>query len=98
MGEYHQQWERYVKDTRVHQQGQYLKLVKGMGVADFQRSLKEFTAIPDKIISENAKKFKAAKEWLLKLQMDADLHNYLAKHQIRWQFNLSRHTMVGWLL
>ena len=71
----------------------HLKIVKGMGVADFQRSFKEFTArrgLPDKIISDNAKTFKAAKDWLLKLKIDADLHNYLAKHQIRWQFNLSR--------
>ena len=71
----------------------HLKLVKGMGVADFQRSFKEFTArrgLPDKIISDNAKTFKAAKDWLMKLRMDEDLNNYLAMHQIRWQFNLSR--------
>ena len=79
--------------THARQQAVHLKLVKGMGVADFQRSFKEFTArrgLPDKIISDNAKTFKAAKDWLMKLRMDEDLNNYLAMHQIRWQFNFSR--------
>ena len=51
----------------------HLKIVKGMGVADFQRSFREFTArrgLPDKVISDNAKTFKAVKDWLLKLKMD----------------------------
>lgn len=71
----------------------HLKLVKGMGVADFQRSFKEFVArrgIPSKIISDNAKTFKAGSDWLSQLRIDTGLHNYLAKNYITWQFNLSR--------
>ena len=78
--------------TCVSTRAVHLKVVKGMGVADFQRSFKEFTArrgLPDKIISDNAKTFMAAKDWLMKLRMDEDLNNYLAMHQIRWQVNLS---------
>ena len=64
-----------------------------MDADEFKRGLKEFVArrgTPDKFVSDNAKTFKATKQWLEVLTTDTDLFNYLTAQRITWQFNLSR--------
>ncbi len=71
----------------------HLKLSKSMDADEFKRGLKEFVArrgTPDKFVSDNAKTFKATKQWLEVLTTDTDLFNYLTAQRITWQFNLSR--------
>ncbi len=71
----------------------HLKLSKSMDADEFKRGLKKFVArrgTPDKFVSDNAKTFKATKQWLEVLTMDTDLFNYLTAQRITWQFNLSR--------
>ena len=45
---------------------------------------------PSKIYSDNAKTFIAASKAIEKIMRSEELHNYLAKNKIRWQFNLSK--------
>ena len=57
------------------------------------RSLKRLIARrgrPDKIYSDNGKTFVAAAKWLRKAMKDEQLHDWLGKMKIVWQFNLSR--------
>ena len=71
----------------------HLKLCKDLSCTEFKRALKEFVArrgTPKIMISDNAKTFKATRNWLEALKNDDDVNNYLANHSIKWQFNLSR--------
>ena len=45
---------------------------------------------PEKIYSDNGKTFVAAAKWLRNVMKDERLHNFLAKVDVKWQFNLSR--------
>lgn len=45
---------------------------------------------PLKIYSDNAKTFIAAAKWLRNVMKDERLHVWLAKFDIKWQFNTSR--------
>ena len=71
----------------------HLKACKDMTTTEFKRSLKEFVARrgkPQRIVSDNAKTFIAAKKWLNSLKQDEDVGNYLASQSINWTFNMSR--------
>ena len=71
----------------------YLELTKTMGNEEFISTLKRFIARkgrPEKIYSDNGRTFVAAAKWLRNVMQDERLHNYLAKMNITWQFNLSR--------
>ena len=73
--------------------GVYLDLLTGLGTDEFLTSLKRFIArrgAPQIIYSDNGATFKAAAKWLRQVQADENVHNYLAQHSIKWQFNLSR--------
>ena len=64
-----------------------------MTAEEFKRGLKEFVVqrgAPDLIVSDNAKTFQTMKKWLLTLQKDENLFNYLAAKEIGWKFNMSR--------
>ena len=71
----------------------YLELVPDQGVEEFIRSLKRFIARkgrPEKIYSDNGRTFIAASKWLKKITRDEQVSNYLARSNLKWQFNLSR--------
>jgi len=64
-----------------------------MGTEEFISTLKRFIARksrPEKIFSGNGRTFVAAAKWLRNVIQDERLHDYLAKMNIKWQFNLSR--------
>ena len=71
----------------------HLELLTDQTVDGFIRSFKRFTARrgnPSKIYSDNAKTFKAAAKWLTRIIQSENLHEYLSREDIKWQFNLSR--------
>jgi hypothetical protein len=45
---------------------------------------------PDKVYSDNAKTFVAAAKRVHKISKDDQINDYLAKNNIKWQFNLSK--------
>ena len=71
----------------------YLELTKTMETEEFLSTLKQFIARkgrPVKIYSDNGRTFVGAARWLRNAMQDERLHDYLAKMNIKWQFNLSR--------
>lgn len=73
--------------------GIYLELLPSMETTEFMTSLKRFIARrgrPEKIYSDNGKTFVGAANLLKTIMSDEKVHDYLAKHRIMWQFNLSR--------
>ena len=50
---------------------------------------------PKLIISDNAQTFKATASWIKEIRKSEQLQNYLAKQEIRWQFNLSKSPWWG---
>ena len=71
----------------------YIELTKDMTTEQFMPCLKALIARrgrPSKIYSDNAKTFIAASKAIEKIMRSEELHNYLAKNKIRWQFNLSK--------
>ena len=71
----------------------YLELLPNLSTEEFLRSLKRLIARrgrPEKIYSDNGKTFIAAANWLRKVMKEEQLHDWLAKHDVKWQFNLSR--------
>ena len=47
------------------------------------------------IISDNAKVFKATADWIKTVRRNEKLQNYLARENIRWQFNLAKSPWWG---
>ena len=83
----------------------YLELLPNMETTEFITSLKRFNAHrgrPEKIYSDNGKTFVGAVNVLKTIMHDEKVHDYLAKHRIMWQFNLSRAPWWGgqfeWLI
>ena len=73
--------------------GIYLELLPNMETTEFITSLKRFIAHRgrlEKIYSDNEKTFVGAANLLKTIMSDEKVHDYLAKHRIMWQFNLSR--------
>ena len=71
----------------------YIALVTDMTVDQFLVRFQEFVARrgrPTKVYSDNAKTFVATSKMIKKILTGEKLHNYLARSNIRWQFNLSR--------
>ena len=71
----------------------YLELTKTMETEEFIGTLKRFIARKDhpvKIYSDNGRTFVAAAKWIRNVMQDECLYDYLAKMNIKWQFNLSR--------
>ena len=71
----------------------YLELTKTLETNEFISTLKRLIARkgrPEKIYSDNGKTFVAAAKWLRNVMKDERLHNFLAKVDVKWQFNLSR--------
>ena len=71
----------------------YLELLPDLTTDEFLRSLKRFIARrgrPEKIFSDNGKTFIAAEKWLRGVRKEEKRNDWLAKHHVEWQFNLSR--------
>ena len=78
--------------------GIYLELLPNMETTEFITSLKRFIAHRgrlEKIYSDNGKTFVGAANLLKTIMSDEKVHDYLAKHRIMWQFNLSRAPLWG---
>ena len=76
----------------------HLDLFTDMTAGEFKRSLTEFIARrgnPVKMVSDNKKTFVTTVKWLDKLRKNQLINDYLAKMNIRWQFNLSRSPWWG---
>ena len=74
----------------------YIDLLTNEAADTFMTSLKHFIARrgrPQKIYSDNFSTFQHASKWLKKMAKDEKVCSFLAKREIRWQFNLSR---AGW--
>ena len=71
----------------------HLELLPTLETREFIRSFKQFIARrgrPKKVYSDNGSTFVGAAGWLRKVMRDEQFNDYLAKHSIKWQFNLSR--------
>ena len=71
----------------------HLELLPDQTKEEFIRSVKRFIARrgrPQKIYTDNGRSFIGAAKWLKKVMKDEQFQNYLAHHNIKWQFNLSR--------
>ena len=73
--------------------GIYLELLPNMETSEFMTSLKRLIARrgrPERIYSDNGRTFVGAANLLRIIMGDERLHDFLAQHDIKWQFNLSR--------
>lgn len=71
----------------------YLQLTKTLETEEFIGTPKRLIARkgrPEKIYSDNGKTFVGAAKWLSDVMKDERLHDFLAKINVQWQFNLSR--------
>ena len=78
--------------------GLYLEFLKSMNCEEFLISLKRFITArgrPAVIYSDNAKTFIAASQWIKKVRKEEKLYDYLAQHEVKWRFNLSRASWWG---
>ncbi|XP_046862768.1 uncharacterized protein LOC124456341 [Xenia sp. Carnegie-2017] len=70
-----------------------LEMLPDMSTEEFMHSFKKLVARrgkPDKVYSDNAKTFVAAAKRVRKISKYGQVHDYLAKNNIKWQFNLSK--------
>ena len=71
----------------------HLDLVADLSTSTFVRCLKRFTArrgLPYKMVSDNAKTFKAAATVIHSIVANEDVQRYLSGLGVRWDFNLPR--------
>ncbi len=71
----------------------HLEVVPDLSTEEFMHSFKRFIARrgkPDKVYSDNAKTFLAAAKRVRKISKDDQVNDYLARNNIKWQFNLSK--------
>ena len=71
----------------------HLDLVRDMSTLTFIRTLKRFSArrgLPRKILSDNAKTFKAANKHLQAIFNSREVKNYLSDVGVQWSFNLEK--------
>ena len=71
----------------------HLELLTDQTTEGFIRCLKRFIARrgrPNKIYSDNGRSFVSAAKWLKSIMKNEKTQDYLAHHNILWQFNLSR--------
>ena len=76
----------------------HLELVLDLSTATFIRCLKQITArrdVPKKIVSDNAKTFKAAAKAIETMLNHEDLKDYLMNLRIDCNFNLEKTPLVG---
>ena len=70
----------------------HLEVLKSLELSEFLTSLKRFIARrgrPKIIYSDNGTTFRAALQWLKKVQNDEQLNIFLSERSVQWRFNLS---------
>ena len=76
----------------------HLELTRSQTAEEFQRKLNAFIARrtrPQRIISDNAATFKTTAAWIKKVMKSEELQDFLARQEIKWQFNLSKSPWWG---
>ena len=76
----------------------HLEMTKTQKAEEFKKKLNAFIVRrtrPKLIISDNAQVFKATASWIKEIRRSEQLQDYLAKQEIRWQFNLSKSPWWG---
>ena len=71
----------------------YIDVLPDQTLEELLASIKTFIARrsrPEKIYSDNFSSFVAAAKWFKKIMREEQIHDFLAKQNIKWQFNLSR--------
>ena len=71
----------------------HLELVPSLSTQTFLRCFKRFTArrgLPRRMISDNAKTFKAAAKTLREIANHPEVKSYLSQHGIEWSFNIEK--------
>ena len=71
----------------------HIELVTELETVTFLRCFKRFTArrgFPSRILSDNAKTFKAANKWLSTILEHPKVKEFMIGNGIRWQFNVER--------
>ncbi len=79
----------------------HLELTMDLSVETFIRCLRRFTSrrgVPELIISDNTKTFKAAKKLLNKIFNHPSVRRYCTSKRITWKFNVDRAPWWGGLL
>ena len=75
-----------------------LEVTRTQTADEFQKKLNAFISRrtrPRVIISDNAGVFKTTADWIGTIRKSEKLQNYLAREDIRWQFNLARSPWLG---
>eukprot|EP00794_Sanderia_malayensis_P020705 gene20705-biopygen17091 len=78
--------------------GLHFEVLSDMTTEEFFASFKRFIAArgrPTKNISDNCKIFVASAKWVKRIRKSEKLQGYMAKQEMKWQFNLSRATWWG---
>ena len=73
-------------------------MTKTQKAEEFRTKLNAFIARrtrPKLIISDHTRTFKATASWIKETRKREQLQDYLAKQEIRWQFNLSKSAWWG---
>ena len=73
--------------------GLFLELLPSLETSEFLSSLKRFIARrgrPERIYSDNGRTFVGAAKWIKTVMTDETVNDFLARQNIKWQFNLSR--------
>ena len=76
----------------------HLEVARSQTAEEFKSKLNAFISRrtrPRIIISDNAKVFKATADWIKTVRRSEKLQNYLARENIRWQFNLAKSPWWG---
>ena len=71
----------------------HLEIVPNLSCEAFLRCLKRFVfrrGIPNLIVMDNAKTFKAASKRLTNIFKSAAVNHYLVRHNIKWKYNLAK--------
>ena len=76
----------------------HLEVTRTQTADEFQKKLNAFISRrtrPRVVISDNAGVFKTTADWIRAIRKSEKLQNYLAREEIRWQFNLTRSPWWG---
>lgn len=76
----------------------HLEVTKSQTAEELQQKLTAFITRrtrPELIISDNAQTFKTTAEWIQQIRKSEALQDFLAKQNIRWQFNLAKSPWWG---
>ena len=76
----------------------HLEVTKSQTAEELQQKLTAFVTRrtrPERMISDNAQTFKTTADWIRRIRKSEALQDFLAKQNIRWQFNLAKSPWWG---